>query len=50
MVAYELSFRVMGANLDPDSISKLIAIKPTEAHKKGRPETAVVAGRPIPLR
>lgn len=25
----------MGASLDPDSISRLTAIEPTEAHKKG---------------
>lgn len=48
MLVFEVAFRVMGARLDPEEVSKLLGTQPTEAHKKGdaRPTSSRTALAP----
>lgn len=35
MPRFDVSFRIMGDELDPDWVSRVLKLKPTEAHRKG---------------
>jgi hypothetical protein len=38
-VIIKASFRVMGANLEPDEVSTLLAITPDQSHRRGDPRS-----------
>ncbi|HEX6903867.1 MAG TPA: DUF4279 domain-containing protein [Thermoanaerobaculia bacterium] len=37
MTTFSLSFRVMGTDLDPDLVSQILGMEPSQSHKKGDP-------------